>query len=205
MKNYEVKYATKEFANSTTIKLVNKRLAYLVPNMFAKMKNGFGKKINGIVALYQEEITTKEEIPAIKEPLPVVETKETEQPKQTPAVENNKKYISKASLKEIEELSKKQKRNSTAPKKLLISQVFVQKLLTNRIKTIKEMNKKNDSVEHLSSIDVQEEAVLKYISLNDEMKTLIKKVEDIKSQMVSLAKTHGLTRSMVENAMMKSK
>ena len=59
MKNYEVKYATKEFAGGK-VKISNKRLAYLVPNMFGKLKSGFFKKVSSIVAVYQEEMQIKQ-------------------------------------------------------------------------------------------------------------------------------------------------
>ena len=73
------------------------------------------------------------------------------------------------------------------------------------MKNINLLNKKVEKPEDkkLSFADAQEEAVYKYISLNEEMKDLIKLVEDKKAQMISLAKEHGLTRSMVENAMAK--
>ena len=87
MKNYEVKYATKEFAGGK-VKISNKRLAYLVPNMFGKLKSGFFKKVSSIVAVYQEEMQNNN--PVVSEtPIqePIVENKEVvaavvnEQPK----------------------------------------------------------------------------------------------------------------------------
>ena len=68
MKNYEVKYATKELADKKIVKVqqTNKRLAYLVSNMFTKMKNGFAKKVNPIIVVFQEEqasrVVEKEEV-----------------------------------------------------------------------------------------------------------------------------------------------
>ena len=70
MKNYEVKYATKELADKKIVKVqqTNKRLAYLVSNMFTKMKNGFAKKVNPIIVVFQEEqasrVVEKEEVKA---------------------------------------------------------------------------------------------------------------------------------------------
>ena len=207
MKNYEVKYATKELADKKIVKVqqTNKRLAYLVSNMFTKMKNGFAKKVNPIIVVFQEEqasrVVEKEEVkveePVVAKAEPVVPTPS--------ATDDNKKYIVKAYLADIEALSRNKKVLSQAPKKLLISELFVKKLIGNRMKNINLLNKKVEKPEDkkLSFADAQEEAVYKYISLNEEMKDLIKLVEDKKAQMISLAKEHGLTRSMVEKAMAK--
>ena len=228
MKNYEVKYATKEFANKK-VKISNKRLAYLVPNMFGKLKNGFFKKVSSIIAVYQEEMEPKapivEETPVVQEP--IVENKEVvqavinEQPKQeTPSpevsspkveapVNDDKIYIAKAYLADIESLSRKPKRSVAAPKKLLISKVFVQKLIANRMKAIETVNKKKEEElvlqEQPSAVDLQQEAALKYIALNEKLQELVKTADEVKSQMITLAKEHGLTRTMVENAMAKAK
>ena len=98
MKNYEVKYATKELADKKIVKVqqTNKRLAYLVSNMFTKMKNGFAKKVNPIIVVFQEEqasrVVEKEEVkveePVVAKAEPVVPTPS--------ATDDNKKYIVKA-------------------------------------------------------------------------------------------------------------
>ena len=157
MKNYEVKYATKEFAGGK-VKISNKRLAYLVPNMFGKLKSGFFKKVSSIVAVYQEEMQNNN--PVVSEtPIqePIVENKEVvaavvnEQPKPevsspevSAPINDNKNYVAKAYLADIESLSRKPKRSVAAPKKLLISKVFVQKLIANRMKAIETVNKKKE-------------------------------------------------------------
>ena len=222
MKNYEVKYATKEFAGGK-VKISNKRLAYLVPNMFGKLKGGFFKKISSIIAVYQEEMQTNS--PVVSEaPIqePIVENKEVvaavvnEEPKKevsspevSAPVDNNKNYVAKAYLADIESLSRKPKRSVAAPKKLLISKIFVQKLIANRMKAIETVNKKKEEElvlqEQPSAVDLQQEAALKYIALNEKLQELVKTADEVKSQMITLAKEHGLTRTMVENAMAKAK
>lgn len=222
MKNYEVKYATKEFAGGK-VKISNKRLAYLVPNMFGKLKSGFFKKVSSIVAVYQEEMQNNN--PVVSEtPIqePIVENKEVvaavinEQPKPevsspevSAPINDNKNYVAKAYLADIESLSRKPKRSVAAPKKLLISKVFVQKLIANRMKAIETVNKKKEEElvlqEQPSAVDLQQEAALKYIALNEKLQELVKTADEVKSQMITLAKEHGLTRTMVENAMAKAK
>lgn len=207
MKNYELKYATKELndAKIVTVKLTNKRLAYLVSNMFNKMKNGFAKKINPIIVVYQEEQSKVVNEEVKPEPAPAEVPKVESQPAPS-VVDDSKNYIIKAYLADIEALSRNKKALIQAPKKLLISKLFVQKLIANRMKNIETLNKKTSNPEETkqtSFVNAQEEAVYKYISLNDEMKDLIKQIEDKKAQMVSLAKEHGLTRTMVENAIAK--
>ena len=129
MKNYEVKYATKEFADLGTIKLSSKRLAYLVPNMFGKMKNGFYKRINGIITLYQEELSTKViENQPVEAPIQqtVVESQPVVQETNTQDNSNlNKSYLLKVLIADVEELSKKTKKTISSHKKLLISQAYV--------------------------------------------------------------------------------
>lgn len=222
MKNYEVKYATKEFAGGK-VKISNKRLAYLVPNMFGKLKGGFFKKVSSIIAVYQEEMQANS--PVVSEtPIqePIVENKEvvaavvSEEPKKevsspevSAPVDNNKNYVAKAYLADIESLSRKPKRSVAAPKKLLISKIFVQKLIANRMKAIETVNKKKEEElvlqEQPSAVDLQQEAALKYIALNEKLQELVKTADEVKSQMITLAKEHGLTRTMVENAMAKAK
>ena len=221
MKNYELKYATKEFAGKQ-VKITTKRLAYLVPNMFGKLRNGFFKNINSIIAVYQEENQVQQ--PVVQAPIsePIVENKAVVENvvNQAPAVEaaspavsqsanDNKNYIAKAYLADIENLSRKQKKSVAAPKKLLISKVFVQKLIANRMKAIETLNKKKEEElvlqEQPSAADLQQEAALKYIELNEKLQELVKTADEVKSQMISLAKEHGLTRTMVENAMAKAK
>ena len=221
MKNYELKYATKEFAGKR-VKIATKRLAYLVPNMFGKLRNGFFKNINSIIAVYQEENQVQQ--PIVETPInePIVENKEIVQtvvnnePKveasspEAQPVNDNKNYIAKAYLADIESLSRKQKKSVAAPKKLLISKVFVQKLIANRMKAIETLNKKIEEELVLqepqpSAADLQQEAALKYIELNEKLQELVKTADEVKSQMISLAKEHGLTRTMVESAMAKAK
>ena len=221
MKNYEVKYATKEFAGKQ-VKITTKRLAYLVPNMFGKLRNGFFKNINSIIAVYQEENQVQQPVAQAPISEPIVENKAVVENvvNQAPAVEaaspavsqsanDNKNYIAKAYLADIENLSRKQKKSVAAPKKLLISKVFVQKLIANRMKAIETLNKKKEEElvlqEQPSAADLQHEAALKYIELNEKLQELVKTADEVKSQMISLAKEHGLTRTMVENAMAKAK
>ena len=221
MKNYELKYATKEFAGKQ-VKITTKRLAYLVPNMFGKLRNGFFKNINSIIAVYQEENQVQQPVAQAPISEPIVENKAVVENvvNQAPAVEaaspavsqsanDNKNYIAKAYLADIENLSRKQKKSVAAPKKLLISKVFVQKLIANRMKAIETLNKKKEEElvlqEQPSAADIQHEAALKYIELNEKLKELVKTADEVKSQMISLAKEHGLTRTMVENAMAKAK
>ena len=221
MKNYELKYATKEFAGKQ-VKITTKRLAYLVPNMFGKLRNGFFKNINSIIAVYQEENQVQQPVAQAPISEPIVENKAVVENvvNQAPAVEaaspavsqsanDNKNYIAKAYLADIENLSRKQKKSVDAPKKLLISKVFVQKLIANRMKAIETLNKKKEEElvlqEQPSAADFQHEAALKYIELNEKLQELVKTADEVKSQMISLAKEHGLTRTMVENAMAKAK
>ena len=221
MKNYELKYATKEFAGKQ-VKITTKRLAYLVPNMFGKLRNGFFKNINSIIAVYQEENQVQQPVAQAPISEPIVENKAVVENvvNQAPAVEaaspavsqsakDNKNYIAKAYLADIENLSRKQKKSVAAHKKLLISKVFVQKLIANRMKAIETLNKKKEEElvfqEQPSAADLQQEAALKYIELNEKLQELVKTADEVKSQMISLAKEHGLTRTMVENAMAKAK
>ena len=221
MKNYELKYATKEFAGKQ-VKITTKRLAYLVPNMFGKLRNGFFKNINSIIAVYQEENQVQQPVAQAPISEPIVENKAVVENvvNQAPAVEaaspavsqsanDNKNYIAKAYLADIENLSRKQKKSVAAPKKLLISKVFVQKLIANRMKAIETLNKKKEEElvlqEQPSAVDLQQEAALKYIALNEKLQELVKTADEVKSQMITLAKEHGLTRTMVENAMAKAK
>ena len=123
MKNYELKYATKEFAGKQ-VKITTKRLAYLVPNMFGKLRNGFFKNINSIIAVYQEENQVQQPVAQAPISEPIVENKTVVENvvNQAPAVEEasqavsqsaneNKNYIAKAYLADIENLSRKQKKS----------------------------------------------------------------------------------------------
>lgn len=208
MKNYDVKYAIKEFNKFPTPKVINKRLAYLVPNMFGKMKSGFAKKINPIILAYEEELKLQviEQVSPIQVEAPIVEPEPINEPivekVEEVVINNEKKFIIKASLKDFELLSKNQIITSSAPKKLLIPTKFKSSLFTNYIKN-KEIAVEPDPalIESKSPAQIQQTAVLEYIALNNEMKNLIKDIEQIKAKMINLAKEHGLTRSMVENAM----
>src|SRR5574344_1896383 len=169
MKNYDIKSATADLSLKQKIVLKEKRLAFLVSNMFKRVSLGFTIKKNLLEANLankrvenaEKEIEKREAIAPLREEavaqrdaivarkiIPIDEkigNKEAAIDK----VNNNdnidadtKRYIIKAYKKDIEKLEAQKSRVSRSPRRLLISAIFLQKLVVNRknklIKTIED-------------------------------------------------------------------
>ena len=157
----------------------------MICNLSKKIKGAFEKciscgKCNSVcpVGIYPNVIVENKEVVAAvvneqPQPQPEVSSPEVSAP-----INDNKNYVAKAYLADIESLSRKPKRSVAAPKKLLISKVFVQKLIANRMKAIETVNKKKEEElvlqEQPSAVDLQQEAALKYIALNEKLQELVK-------------------------------
>lgn len=227
MKNYDIKSATAELSTTQKIVVNAKRIAFLVPNMFNKLSGGFRKKVENFKssvdvqnALAEAEEVKNEvvenKIVAIEEKIERKEEAVAQTQADEAIPEKTKNYIVKAYEADIEELNKKAIRVEYAPRRLLISTVFIQKLFTNRRKR-KEQERIEKVLSNVPTVEpVKEEAPTavvndveaakeKYLSLNndrleymDEMKSIKAKIVSIQAEMTSLVNEFGLTKEMFE-------
>ncbi len=233
MKNYDVKSSALDLTIKSKITVEGKRLAYLVPNMFNKITSGYGKKIAVYLSSRVAEAeTVPNNIPAAIEPKPVstapevnvvktdvdqvnsipneakIENVEKPAPAESPASEVSEKvknYIVKALSIDVDYLKNRQLRMSGLPRKLLISTVFVQKLLTHRNNAINAnlAVKKEEPVvptkapEVQAPVDNKETGVAKYVELMNKRKEAIVAKQACEKEMTELVNKFGITLDMV--------
>lgn len=223
MKNYDIKNATSDLSLKQKIVVSKKRLAFLVSNMFSRISKGYNAKIQELKTsfenVHQEAETEKKEIVKVKldNIEEKVETKEEAiiQVKQSNELSNNEKnYIVKAYEDDIESLREKQVRVSAAPRRLLISKIFLQKLVANRKNKIvqKRINKKIEEklsnvpdVEEKMPINSVEDAMRAYIEYNNERIELDERIKKIQQKIRDLVSNYGLTKDMFEEITEKTK
>ena len=125
MKNYDGKNAVEELSGKGLIE-TKKRIAFLVPNMFNRVKSGFLKHVpTPVVETPVQEVSTPvvedvQPVQQVVEPIQqTVENVSTVQQEQTGKTYSLKKLIQKITT------------TDNNQRRLLISSVFLQKLLTN--------------------------------------------------------------------------
>lgn len=232
MKNYDVKSSTIDLNTKSKINVQGKRLAYLVPNMFNKITSGYGKKIaiyvssqtvaapapvQSSVPPVKPEVTAT--IPSNEPKIDVAQTNpisnevKVASEEKTTTVENKapevsekaKNYIVKALSIDVDYLKNRQLRVSGSPRKLLISTVFVQKLVTHRFNAIKanlEARKVEPVVpdkkpEVAAPADTKEAGVAKYVELMNKRKEAITIKQTCEKEMTELVNKFGITLDMV--------
>ncbi len=229
MKNYDVKASAIDLATKSKITVEGKRLAYLVPNMFNKITSGYGKKLLAYISLNVAAVepapvvntniapepvktepqeaqvnivaTVVNENPATQE-----ENKSIDVAKNNPEVNSKEKnYILKVLQTDVDYLINKQKRIVGAPRRLLISTVFVQKLLAHRANSIKEnfdLAKKlstvpSEPIKVEVPVDPKEAGVVKYVELMNKRKEAITIKQACEKEMTELVNEFGITLDMV--------
>ena len=178
MKNYDIKSAVEELG-SKEVRKVNKRIAFLVPNMFERVEKGYLKS----VPKTEPKLEETKEVP-VQTPVqqPVVE-----QPVQT-----EKNYTLKNKVSDMEVFNNQTKVVGGRP--LLISVAFKSKLVANRAsKMVKDVTEK--VVENVSNSI--EDAINKYHELLEERTSYIEKIRDIERQITVLVKENNLTQEQV--------
>ena len=233
MKNYDVKSSTLDLTTKSKITVEGKRLAYLVPNMFNKITSGYGKKIAAYISSNAVAVVepvqsstpaiTPEVVPAVVETnihnIDVDQTKpfsneaKVENAEKTTTVENTtpevsekvKNYIVKVLKADVDYLKNNQLRVAGLPRKLLISTVFVQKLLTHRFNATNsslEVEKAEPVVpaktpEVAAPVDTKEAGVAKYVELMNKRKEAIVAKQACEKEMTELVNKFGITLDMV--------
>lgn len=233
MKNYDVKSSVLDLTTKSKITIQGKRLAYLVPNMFNKITSGYGKKIAVYISSKAPVVTepVQSSIPTVKPEVtapvaqPTTPKIEVNQTKPSPteekvesvekpaAVENNtqevsekvKNYIVKALSIDVDYLKNRQLRVAGLPRKLLISTVFVQKLVAHRFNAIKanlEVKKDEPIVpdktpEVAAPAETKEAGVAKYVELMNKRKEAITIKQTCEKEMTELVNKFGITLDMV--------
>lgn len=242
MKNYEIKNATAELSIEKKISIKVKRIAFLVPNMFSKLRSGFIKKasllkqgmesIKQVVAepvaqavseakVVREEVN-EQKAAKVDEKIERKEDAMVQVKKMDTISATNKNYIVKAYESEIERLYNRKARVSTSPRRLLISTVFLQKLIANRKRKFianrvekkeikaeeKELKNIVNNLEDISKAEKVtnvEEAKARYIELNNQRLELLEKDKKIREQLTKLVQEFGLTKDMFAEEMGKIK
>lgn len=229
MKNYDVKASAIDLATKSKITVEGKRLAYLVPNMFNKITSGYGKKLLAYISLNvaavepapvvntniaPEPVKTEPQEAQVNIVAPVVnenpvtqeENKSNDVAKNNPEINSKEKnYILKVLQTDVDYLINKQKRIVGAPRRLLISTVFVQKLLAHRANSIKEnfdLAKKlstvpSEPIKVEVPVDPKEAGVVKYVELMNKRKEAITIKQACEKEMTELVNEFGITLDMV--------
>jgi hypothetical protein len=182
MKNYDIKNAVEELGNKTVVKKGN-RLAFLVRNMFDRVKSGFLKHVP-VAEQPVIEQPTVQETPVVA--TPVTPVQQVEVPVQPVQAEKN--YTLKTKASDMTIFNNKTTISGRRP--LLISVAFKSKLVANRaVKFVKDV---------VETVDNKvEEAINKYHELIDERTALIEKIRDIEKQITVLVKENNLTQEQV--------
>lgn len=165
-------------------------------------------KPEGTAAIQTNEpkIDVNQTNPILSEVKVASEEKTTTVENKTPEVsEKVKNYIVKALSIDVEYLKNRQLRVSGSPRKLLISTVFVQKLVTHRFNAIKanlEVRKVEQIVpdktpEVAAPADTKEDGVAKYVELMNKRKEAITIKQTCEKEMTELVNKFGITLDMV--------
>ena len=194
MKNYDNKSAVEDFTNKETTK-VNKRVAFLVPNMFNRVSKGFLK--NKPVATIETPVV--EETPVQEVSTPVVENVQPVQ--EVPTVQQNVENVSTVQQEQTEKnyslkkLIQKITTTDNNQRRLLISSVFLQKLLTNvkmRLESVQQV------VEEVKTGETAlENAINRYHELMDERTNHINEIKNIERELTGLVQEFKLTQEQV--------
>lgn len=216
MKNYDIKCATADLSLKQKVKFSMHRLAYLVSNMYSRVSKGYNVKVEELkksikIASEQAEIekeaVAEEKAANIEERIQAKEEAIVQVKQSAVIPDNDKSYIVKGHAEDIDALREKQAKVLTAPRKLLISKIFLQKLIVNRKNKIiqrredkaieKELNN-IPSVEEEHSVNDIGYAKRRYIELNNEFYECDARIKKVKEEMIKLVNQYGLTREMVE-------
>lgn len=231
MKNYDVKASAIDLATKSKITIEGKRLAYLVPNMFNKITSGYGKKMLAYISsnvaavepapvtavstnITSEPVKAEPQVAQVNTAVPVVNENPVtqEENKNDDVIKNNieinakeKNYTLKVLQTDVDYLINKQKRVVGAPRRLLISTVFVQKLLAHRANAVKEnfdLAKKlstvpSEPVKVEIPVDPKEAGVVKYVELMNKRKEAITIKQACEKEMTELVNEFGITLDMV--------
>ncbi len=187
MKNYDIKNAAEELANKKVMTIGN-RIAFLVPNMFKRVENGFLKNIPVKPVVEEQPVieTPIQNVQSIQENVNV----QVEQPvQQSEVVQTGKPYILKVNESDML-VFKNGVKTDNNPKRLLISTAFKNKLVANRAsKLVKDaINVVSNSIDDL---------VNKYHELIDKRSNLIEEVRSIEQEITRLVKENNLTQEQV--------
>lgn len=203
MKNYDIKNVSELV--STKIAEKGKKVAYLVPNMFLRIKSGFAKLTAEYGPSPEEVAVAKEQAVAARDAVndaraDQIEAKRDAKIDQYDALRGNnsveatlKKYVLAKSIKHLEN---KFNKTIEAPRRLLISTVFLQKLITNSSKRYEAEEVK---VEEAKSTTINyQDPVEYYLELDAKRLTLEEELSSVKEQMVNLVRSSGITREMIQ-------
>ena len=208
MKNYDIKLLAMDLSNVSDIRVSGKRLAFLVPNMFNKITSGYSKKTSAYLLEHpelvkQEEVVTKVTTPEVTSPITTPEVNNTPVVKEeeaiTPAVVKEKAYALKILPADFEFLKTKSFTVTSPARKLLISLVFAEKLLSNRSKHIKVEEQIVPTITpvEVESVDPVLMGVKKYVELMSKRKSLIAEKQACEKEMTDLVNEFGITLDMV--------
>lgn len=231
MKNYEIKSAVAELSLKQKVAVGGKRIAYLVPNMYNRVKNGFVAKAKALKASMvnayentKDAIVNNESVQTAMVQAQAVREERVEEQvgnyqqkierKEEAVVDvkanenvsdTAKSYIIKAYESDIERLHNKQLRVSNSPKRLLISTAFIGKLVSNWRKKRQDAKMQRE-LEQIPQVEETnnldvEAAKEQYLVLNDQRLDLLEQINAIQNQMQKLVKDYGLTREMFEEQM----
>ena len=189
MKNYDGKNAVEELSGKGLME-IKKRIAFLVPNMFNRVKSGFLKHVpTPVVEAPVQEVSTPvvedvQPVQQVVEPIQqTVENVSTVQQEQT-----GKTYSLKKLMQKITTTDNNQRR-------LLISSVFLQKLLTNvkmRLESVQQV------VEEVKTGETAlENAINRYHELMDERTNHINEIKNIERELTGLVQEFKLTQEQV--------
>lgn len=235
MKNYEIKSAMAELSVKQKLKVNSGRIAFLVQDVFRKLKSGFSKKIvaisNAVNQAASDAVEVRDaynanKIANINETVDRKEEKVAEIKTNANLSDADKNYIIKAYESDIEKLRNKTIKVANAPRRLLISTMFIQKLFANRKKKKAEKQaarvaRAEEMLNGLPTIDEEtpvvekdvDSAIQRYIELNNERNNILDekraaqerldlaevKLTRCQDEMQRLVTEYGLTQEMVES------
>lgn len=231
MKNYDVKSSVMDLGKISKITITGKRLAYLVPNMFNKITSGYGKKIviylssqvkpepvqvevpvASVMPATVNQIAQNTESTTVKNPNMQSEAKNNADTTFSEATDKIKNYIVKVSPMDIDYLRSKQLRVVSIPRKLLISTVFIQKLILHRVNSTNSHfndNKKIDSpvssIPVVKQINPKDAGIVRYVELMNKRKEALVTKQQCEKEMTELVNEFGITLDMVNAELAKGK
>lgn len=201
MKNYEIGLS-KNLDNKTIVSK-NRKLAFLVEQVYLKLKSGYQRMETKLGEVQVDVAETKEDARIVRDAYNegvsarinnVVETKEQE----LKEVQNTgKPYTVLVKESEIALLKKQAVKEATAPRLLIISEVFISKLIANRQrKMINDLEVKVNN-EPLPVTNNEIDPVDEYMELMDRRAALLAEKAEIEAKLVALAKSGKVTQDMI--------
>lgn len=197
MKNYDIKNAVNELSN-VQIHVDKKRIAFLVPNMFNRVKSGFIKNA-GPNNNYDQPVDNAVQLNNVASSISESNTNVTVNTDST--LENQNVKPKEKNYGVIVSFSEAKKLHdnvipATEPRKLLISQTFLGKLISNR--KSKMVNDLVNEVPEITSNNVNTfDPVAKYHELISERTRLIESVKNIEAEITKLVRDNNLTQEQV--------